>query len=190
MPPPPTELPNNTVVVVARVPDRGGELGGLTTAKEFHHALVQVAAQAGRGTAPKPGGDGYRKLRNIAIGELLDDAWIKGQAAEMGIGVRPRQVVRELARLKRQAFRDGAEYQRFLSEAHYTRRDVNGRVEIQMLSTRIQERITAGLTSGVSVEKAFPKFVDEYEERWRSRTVCAPGYVTVRCSNGPPPPSA
>jgi hypothetical protein len=57
-----------------------------------------------------------------------------------------------------------------------------------MLSTRIQERITAGLTGEAAKQKGFAKFVDEYTERWRSRTVCAPGYVTVRCSNGPRAP--
>jgi hypothetical protein len=176
------------VVVVAQVPDRGGERGGLTTKKEFHHALAQAAARVGRKTAPKPGGNGYRKVKSLAIEELTDEAWIKGQAAEMGIGVRPRQVARELAGLKRLAFKDGAAYRRFLREAHYTRRDVSGRVEIQMLSTKIQERIAAGLTSEAAKQKAFAKFVDEYAERWRSRTVCAPGYVTDRCSNGPRAP--
>jgi hypothetical protein len=184
-PPPPTELPANVVAIVARVPDRGGELGGVITRKEFKHGLAQAAAQSGRRVAPQPGGNGYRKLRNIAIAELLDDSWIRGQAAEMGVGLRPRQVSRELARLKRQAFRSGAEYRRFLRAAHYTRRDVRERVEVQLFSEKIQERVAAGLGSEAVVQKAFSKFVREYGERWRARTVCAPGFVTVRCSNGP-----
>jgi hypothetical protein len=186
-PPPPEALPANVVAIVAQVPDRKGERGGVTTAGEFDHALDQAAAQHGRRVAPGPKGDGYRKLKNQAIGELLDDSWIRGQAAEMGIGVKPREVTRTLALLKRQAFKNGAQYRRFLKEAHYTRRDILDRVEIQLLSERIQERIAAGLGSEAAIQKAFDRFVAEYTERWRSRTVCAPEYVTERCSNGPEP---
>lgn len=103
----------------------------------------------------------------------------------MGIGVRPRGVTRELARLKKQAFDNGAQYRRFLREAHFTRRDVRDRVELQMLSDRIQEVIVAGQTSAKAKQEAFDKFIREYVERWRARTVCAAGHVTVRCSNGP-----
>jgi hypothetical protein len=121
------------------------------------------------------------------MGELLEDSWIRGQAAEMGIGVRPRGVARELALFKKEAFKNGAEYRRFLREAHYTRRDVKERVEILMLSERIQEKVVAGFASEKGRQKAFVKFIAEYEERWRSRTVCAAGFVTTRCSNGPAP---
>lgn len=159
----------------------------MATKKEFHHALIQAAAGAGLRSAPKPGHNGYGKLKHAAMGELLEDSWIRGQAAEMGIGVRPREVARAIEKLKRLAFKNGAEYRRFLREAHFTRRDVKERVEIQLLSERIQDRVAAGIGSEAGVQKAFAKFVSEYEVRWRSRTVCAPGYVIDRCSNGPAP---
>ncbi len=186
-PPPPEALPANVVAIVAQVPDLKSEQGGVITSKEFDRALDQAAAQHGRRVAPGPRGDGYRKLRDQAIGELLDDSWIRGQAAEMGIGVRQREVSRELERLKKQAFKNGAQYRRFLKEAHYTRKDVRERVEVQILSERIQERIVAGLTSQAAAQKAFTKFVAEYSSRWRARTVCAADYVSERCSNGPKP---
>lgn len=159
----------------------------MTTTKEFHRALVQAAAQIRQQPVPKPGDNGYRKLQHVAIGELLDDSWIRGQAAEMGIGLRPRGVTRELARLKKQAFKSGAQYRHFLKEAHFTRRDIRDRVELEMFSERIQEAIAAGQTSAKATQEAFTKFVKEYEERWRARTVCAAGHVTVCCSNGPAP---
>ena len=176
-----------TVAVVARVPDRAGERGGLTTTGEFRRALVQAAAQKGLRSAPKPGSGGYGKLKNQALGELLDDSWIRGQAAEMGIGLRPRAVSRVLRFLKKEAFKNGAEYRRFLRESHYSRRDVLDRVEIELFSERIQELVVAGIPSKQGRQKAFSKFVREYAERWRALTVCAPEYVTVRCSNGPAP---
>jgi hypothetical protein len=183
------ELPANVVVVVTQVPDRGGERGGLTTPKEFHHRLAQVAVQKGRRVAPEPGGDGYDRLKHVALGELLDNSWIRGQAAEMGIGLRPPAVARELAVLKKKAFKSGAQYRHYLRHAHFTRRDVDERVEILMFSERIQERVVAGFASLKGRQRALDRFIAEYAERWRARTVCAVGYITVRCSNGPAPKS-
>jgi hypothetical protein len=180
-------LPANVVAVVARVPDRGGEGGGVITKKELNHALVQAAVGKGLKTIPEPGRSGYGKLKAAATGELLDDSWIRGQAAEMGIGVRPREVARVTTSLKREAFTNGAEYRRFLREAHLTRRDVKENVEIQILAGRIQERVAAGIGSEAGVQKAFAKFVSEYEVRWKARTICAPGYVIARCSNASVP---
>jgi len=175
------------IAIVVQVPDRRGEQGGVTTADEFDRALDQAAAQRGLQVAPGPEAPGYRRLKNRAMGALLDDSWIRGQAAEMGIGVRPHEVARELAKLKKQAFRNGAEFRRFLKQAHYTRRDVSENVELQILAVRIEERVVAGQKSEAARIKAFRRFISEYEERWRSRTVCAPGFVTERCSNGPEP---
>jgi SurA N-terminal domain len=154
------------------------------TKREFQRSLAQQAAQKGRRRAPKPRHGGYGKLKDTAIGELLDFAWIKGQAAEMGLGVTSRQIRKERRRLIATVFKSRAEYHRFLVEARYTLRDVRERIEGQMLVTRIQERVGAGL-SGRAEERAFSKFVAEYEQRWRARTVCAPEYVFDRCSNGP-----
>jgi hypothetical protein len=178
------------VAIVAQVPDRGGDGGGVTTKKEFHHTLVQAAAQKGLNSVPAPGHNGYGKLRARAMGELLDSDWIRGQAAEMGIGVRPREVARETEKLKRGAFKNGAQYRRFLREAHLTRRDVRENVEILLLSERIQERVLAGAGSKAGARKAFAKFISEYEARWKARTVCAPEYVIYRCSNAPAPSAA
>ncbi len=175
------------VAIVAQVPDHKGEKGGVITGNEFGHALDQTAAANGLKITPKPSGKDYEKLKHKAFVELLEFSWIRGQAAEMGIGLKPRQVSRELATLKRQAFKNGAQYRQFLKEAHFTRDDVRERVESQMFSERIQERLLIGISGEAAAIKAFQKFAAEYEKRWRSRTVCAPGYITKLCSNGPGP---
>ena len=176
--PPPVELPANVIAIVSNVPQRIGTI----TKAEFQRALVQAAAARAR-PVPHPVANGYGKLKIVVVGELLDAAWIRGQAMEMGIGIRRRQVRRELARLRRAAFANGAEYRRFLKEAHYTRRDVSERVEIQIISTKILERIEAGLTSESAKRKAFRRFIAEYEATWPPRTVCARDYAIVdRCA--------
>lgn len=178
--PAPEELPNSVVVFVDHVP-----LGlGRVTKAEFQRALLQAAAQAGRSAAPGPQAKGYPRLADRALEERVDSIWIQGQAREMGIGTRPREVSRELARLKQQTFKNNKQYRRFLREAHYTRRDVRERVMLQMLSEKIEVRVVDGLQPGEQAQ-AFRKFVREYGARWRARTVCADGYVTARCSNAP-----
>jgi hypothetical protein len=178
----PVELPANTVVIVSEVPRRRGTI----TKVEFHHALAQAAALAGRESTPEPGKGGYGKLKEVALGELLDMVWVRGQAAEMGIAVTHGKITRELVRLKKQAFKGEAEYHRFLKEAHYTRRDVRERVERQLLSTAIQRRVIGKVGEGASGQKAFSEFIEAYAERWRARTVCAPEYMLAsRCSNAP-----
>jgi hypothetical protein len=173
-------LPANVVAQVAFVPVARGRI----TKREFERALLHAAAAAGRQSPPKPGGDRYERLKEDAIGELLDGVWIRGQATEMGIEATPREVSRQLASLRREAFSDKAEYRAFLREAHYTQRDVRERVEIQILSFGIMQRIGRGLGEAEQRE-AFRKFVAEYAARWKARTVCAPEFVIERCSNAP-----
>lgn len=155
--------------------------------RRAQHALAQSAAAAGRSSTPRPGADGYDKLKDIALREELDMVWIEGQAAEMDIRISSRQVSSQLAQLRKQAFKNPAQYYEFLRESHLTRSDVRERVKVQLLSQRIQERILAGPGSESETRKAFATFVAEYEERWRSRTVCAVGFEIDRCSNGPLP---
>jgi hypothetical protein len=110
---------------------------------------------------------------------------------EWDIGVTRRQVSRELALIKKESFKSAAEFRKFLRESHYTHRDVRERVRVQLLSLRLQKRISGRIEREARNEfeeqQAFRKFLAEFNERWRGRTVCAPGYATERCSNGPPP---
>ena len=130
-------IPSDAVAVVEDAP---ADLGTVSEA-QFKHALLQTASQA-KTKVPKPGDEKYEELKETALGEVLDSIWIQGQAEEMGIAVTPKEVLKELAKLKKQAFKTEKQYKEFLTEAHFTRADVLSRVKIQMLSTQIQEQIT------------------------------------------------
>lgn len=173
------------IAIVIDVPVDAGRI----TRPEFQRALVQKAAEAGREIAPKPGGIGYEKFKDGAVGDLLNGIWIQGEAEAMGIDVTPRQISRELALIKKRSFADGAEYYEYLRNAHLTQRDARYRVELQLLSAAIERKVVRGVKGFYNRLEVFSNFVDEYSERWRGRTVCAPEFTIDRCSNGPLAPN-
>jgi hypothetical protein len=185
--PGPEELVPNTVALISEVPRRRGTI----TKAEFHHGMELAAVQADAGPQPKPGEPGYERLKTTVLKSVLEGIWIVGQATEWDITVTHRQVKDLVVAVKRENFRSAAEFRQFLRESHYTRDDVYERVEIQLLSTELQARLTRQIERESRNEheeqRAFREFIDEFEERWRSRTVCAPEYVIERCSNGPIP---
>lgn len=182
--PSPEGLSPRAVAVITHVPSR---LRTVTTA-ELSRAIGQAAAQSGLKSAPTPGEPKYEAMAVGALGELLDGAWIQGQAAEMGIALTRREVVAEFTRIKQESFKTEKEFHAFLQRSRLTLKDVHYRVRLQLLTTAMQERVTRkALRSGTDAETAFAAFVAAYTQRWRSRTVCAVQYATERCSNGPPP---
>lgn len=183
--PSPEELPANTVAVVSHIPAPPRTV----TVAELGRAATQTIAQSRSKKAPTPGQPQYKAIEEEALAELLDGLWILGQAAEMGISVTTEKVSVELAQIKEESFNTEKQFRSYLKHSHLTMRDVRYRVELQLLSTRIQERVARGVKGPQNVQKAFSAFVDSYAERWRSRTICAPQYATERCSNGPVPKS-
>ena len=169
--PTPEEIPASTVAIVSHVPFR---LRTISTA-DLSRAMRQYAAvELDLKSAPKPGQARYKAVEEAALGEQFDRIWIQGQVAEMKITATKREVHTELARIKRENFKSLKQYYAYLRHSHYTRRDVLGRVKIQILAMKIEERFPPG---------KFSKFVDTYMRRWTSRTVCAPRYAIKRCSN-------
>lgn len=131
-------VPAGDVALVEDVPEDISHI----SKKELDRALVQQAAQTGEKKAPKPGSDKYVELRDGALSELLNATWIKGEAEEMGISVTDKQIADELEQIKQQNFKTPRAYKKFLKESKYTQDDVDQRVELQILSTQLQEQVT------------------------------------------------
>ncbi|HEV2857877.1 MAG TPA: SurA N-terminal domain-containing protein [Solirubrobacterales bacterium] len=125
---------------VAKVEDVPAEFATVSQ-KEFDHAMEQQVAQAKLKKAPAPGSKKSEELKEAALGELLDQIWIRGQAEELGITVTDKQVEEELAQIKKQSFPSKGAFEKFLKESKFTEEDVNDRVELQVLSTAIQEQV-------------------------------------------------
>ena len=131
-------VPSGDIALVTSVPS---EIGHISEA-DYKKSLLQQQAQAGAKKAPKAGSKKAEELHKAAIGELLNSAWIFGEAEELGIKVTPKEVETELAKVKKESFKTEKAFQEFLKEDHFTEEEVNERIELQILSTKIQEKIT------------------------------------------------
>lgn len=133
-------VPDGDVALVEEMPEGKGTV----SEAEFKRALAQQVAQGGLKKAPKEGSTKYEELKGAALGELLDFIWIEGQAEELGITATPKQIEDELEQIKEQNFPTPAAYNEFLQTSKFTPEDVEKRVTLQILSSRIQEAITEG----------------------------------------------
>jgi parvulin-like peptidyl-prolyl isomerase len=130
-------VPAGDVAKVSGVPD---ELAAVSK-QEFDHAMEQQAAQAKLKKPPAPGSKKFEEMKETALGELLDQRWIKGEAEEMGITVTDKQVEEELVQIKKQSFPSKGSFAKFLKESKFTDKDVDDRVELQVLSNAVQEQV-------------------------------------------------
>jgi parvulin-like peptidyl-prolyl isomerase len=184
------DIPSGSIAVVEEVPDgaeapfdkpfkdcNGKEvtqdLGDITDA-EYACAFEQVVASAGLKATPKPGDKQYDELKDTTVGSLLETIWIQGLAAEKDITVTEEEVQDELKKLKDQNFKTEAEFEKFLETSHYTTQDVNERVKIQILSTKIQEEL------GEGAGKPSQSEVEDYYEEAKATQFTTPPTRDVR----------
>jgi parvulin-like peptidyl-prolyl isomerase len=141
-------VPSGDVAIVSNVPD---ELGNVTE-EEFEHALEQQAAQAKLKKTPQPGDKKYEELKEAALGEILNQIWLEGEAEAFGVTVTDKQVETELEKIKKESFPTPAAYKKFLKESKFTQEDVDARVRLQLLGTQLQELAKAGAPKPTSSE--------------------------------------
>lgn len=131
-------VPAGAVAIVKGVPS---DVGTVSEA-DFKRAVLQQVASGGLKKPPKPGSKKGEEIKKAALGEVLDAIWIQGEAEEMGISVTKKQILTELAQIKKQNFKTEKAFQEFLKTSHFTKQDVLDRVKLQLLSTQIQEAVT------------------------------------------------
>jgi parvulin-like peptidyl-prolyl isomerase len=134
-------VPGGDVAVVQDAP------AGLSpiTQEQFNRSLQQTAARSGVKKLPKPGSSQYDQLKQGAMNDLLDSAWIQGEAAELGITTTASEVGSLLRQTISQNFRNKAEFEKFRKQSHFTPEDIRTRIKLQILSNKIQQKVVGGL---------------------------------------------
>ena len=135
--------------------------------EDFDLALGQAAARQGAAQncqGPSPDDPQFATLRDEALNDILDQAWILGEAEEQGVEASDREVEEEFQTTREQNFKTDKEYQDFLKQSCFTQEDVDERVRLQVISTKIQEDITAA--AGDVSEDDARKFYEANEEQF------------------------
>ena len=151
-------VPEGDVAIVEEGPD--GE--STISEAELKRAVLQQAAQSGLKKVPGEDNPKLGEMRTAALGELLDFIWLKGQAEELDLTVNKNQIDEELEKIKEQNFPTPTSYKEFLKTSKLTQADVDKRVELQVLSTRIQETITK--EAGVPTDDEVADFYEVAKE--------------------------
>lgn len=131
-------VPSGDVALVKGVPEQLGHI----SEEEFEVALEQQAAQAKLKKTPEPGEPKYEELKKGALEELLNAVWLEGQGEELGVEITEKEVETELEKIKKQSFPTPQAYKKFLKESDFTEADVNDRIRLQILGTKIQEQVS------------------------------------------------
>ena len=128
-------VPDDAIAVVEDAPD------GTVTKEEYDRALVQTAARQGLKEVPKSTDPQYQALADAAQSDLLLARWVRGEASERGIELTDREVDDELEKVKTQQFGSEEAFQKFLKQAGFTEEEARQRIELQLLSDRIQTAV-------------------------------------------------
>lgn len=105
----------------------------------------------------------HRALRDQVMQLLISFRWIRGEAEARGIKATPSQVRAQFREQKRTSFPKQKDYEKFLEDSGQTEADILMRVELDLLSNKIRERVTSDVTA-VSDQD-----IKRYYERNRAR---------------------
>jgi parvulin-like peptidyl-prolyl isomerase len=131
-------VPSGDVAIVEDVP---GDVGNITKEK-YDRSFLQTWKRGGLQEAPKPGDAQYEQIKEAALSDQLDQAWLTGEAAELGVEASQREVDAEFKTIRQDQFPDAAAFNKFLEDSAFTLAEVRDRVKLQVLSRKIEERIT------------------------------------------------
>jgi parvulin-like peptidyl-prolyl isomerase len=151
-------VPDDAIIVVE------GE--GEISQEELDASIAQAAASQGLPQAPAEDDPQYEAVRDQALNELLDQIWILGEAERRGITATDTEVQREFERTKSQSFKTEKEYQDFLKESGFTQEDIDERVRLQVVSTKIEDQIKedAGTVSEEDAQAFYDANKEQFEQ--------------------------
>jgi len=132
-------VPDGDIALVEEVPDGKGNI----SQEEYDRSFEQTWKRGGLQQAPEPGDAQYEQINEAAINDLLDQAWLTGEAAEQGVTATDREIQNEFRTIRQDQFPNEAAFQTFLEDSGFTEEEVLDRVRLQVLSRKIEEQITS-----------------------------------------------
>jgi hypothetical protein len=150
------------------------------TEAAFKHWSAVAQAEEGPHSKHKPSA---REVTEQVMGFLISADWVRGEAADLKVHVSSAIVQRRFHEERQAQFPEPREFRKFLRESKQTVADLLVRVELDILSERIQQRVTAGHKSASSQARALKHFVNNFRPKWTAKTYCAPQYAVDDCGH-------
>ena len=147
-------VPDGDIALVEEVPDGRGEI----SMEQYERSFLQTWKRGGLRQAPEPGDAQFEQIKEAAINDLLDQAWLTGEAAELGVTATDREIDNEFQTIRQDQFPSEAAFNRFLEDSNFTEEEVLDRVRLQVLSRKIEEQITQ------AVEEVPEEEIEEFYE--------------------------
>lgn len=106
----------------------------------------------------------YTALKQQVLGFLISSNWVLGEASDQGVKVSDTEVKKQFNQIKTQQFPKEADFQKFLANSGQTISDLLLRVKLDMLSQKIQQKVTKN-----AGKKPSQKEITAYYEQHKSQ---------------------
>jgi foldase protein PrsA len=106
----------------------------------------------------------YTALKQQVLGYLISADWVIGEASDQGVKVTDKEVKKQFSQIKSQQFPKEADFQKFLTSTGYTVSDVLLRVKLDLLSQKIQKKVSTD-----AGKKPSQKEIKSYYEQHKSQ---------------------
>ena len=83
----------------------------------------------------------YKSLQQEVLGFLISSSWVLGEAGSLGVKVSDKEVKKRFEQIRNQQFPKTSEFEKFLANSGQTVSDLLLRVKLNLLSSKIQQKI-------------------------------------------------
>jgi foldase protein PrsA len=106
----------------------------------------------------------YKSLQQEVLGFLISSEWVLGEASSLGVKVSDKEVKKRFNQIKEQQFPKAAEFEKFLSSSGQTVSDLLLRVKLNLLSSKIQQKIVKAKSKVTHAQ--IKKYYEEHKSRF------------------------
>ncbi len=106
----------------------------------------------------------YKSLQQEVLGFLVSSEWVLGEANSLGVKISDAEVKKQFEKIKSQQFPKAAEFEKFLATSGQSVSDLLLRVKLNLLSSKIQQKIAKG--KGTVTKAEIAKYYKENPSRF------------------------
>jgi foldase protein PrsA len=106
----------------------------------------------------------YKSLQQEVLGFLISSSWVLGEASSLGVKVSDKEVHKRFLQIREQQFPKPSEFEKFLSNSGQSVSDLLLRVKLNLLSSKIQQKIVKDKSKVSDAEVR--KYYNEHKQRF------------------------